>query len=238
MRAYPRGRGGTSEHSMTSSVPAGLSPRTRGNRRAARKSSGIRGPIPADAGEPPSSRQPARRSRAYPRGRGGTEAADFVAGDLQGLSPRTRGNRQTQAHKDSYFGPIPADAGEPTRPRVISIERRAYPRGRGGTPSNPQQHVDTPGLSPRTRGNQTSPVLHGLFVGPIPADAGEPFRRQRRLLVVRAYPRGRGGTGTKKKNESKCKGLSPRTRGNRNIPQYGDYTGGPIPADAGEPLCS
>ena len=97
MRAYPRGRGGTSEHSMTSSVPAGLSPRTRGNRHRHVSQRVGRGPIPADAGEPRRRTSWRATFRAYPRGRGGTDKRKPIKIATLGLSPRTRGNQHDRA---------------------------------------------------------------------------------------------------------------------------------------------
>ena len=71
-RAYPRGRGGTDDQEVRTKLTAGLSPRTRGNRHLLVGADVIDGPIPADAGEPASRNCFAARTRAYPRGRGGT----------------------------------------------------------------------------------------------------------------------------------------------------------------------
>ena len=111
--AYPRGRGGTWLILVRLFVRAGLSPRTRGNRRTRLPRRSPAGPIPADAGEPPPSGGRCTRRRAYPRGRGGTVLGVASVGLCWGLSPRTRGNPSADAPIALSTGPIPADAGEP-----------------------------------------------------------------------------------------------------------------------------
>jgi len=49
-----------------------------------------------------------------------------------GLSPRTRGSLDGARAAAAAYGPIPADAGEPTTNVSPERSRRAYPRGRGG----------------------------------------------------------------------------------------------------------
>ena len=55
---------------------------------------------------------------------------------------------------DSMRGPIPAGAGEPLPLYPGPIERRAYPRGCGGTQPQEWQGCNLWGLSPRVRGNR------------------------------------------------------------------------------------
>ena len=114
MGAYPRGCGGTISTRSSFFRPRGLSPRMRGNPRLhpSRESPG--GPIPADAGEPSHSPSTAETNRAYPRGCGGTPSTYWRRASAMGLSPRMRGNRDTEYWVRGGYGPIPADAGEPT----------------------------------------------------------------------------------------------------------------------------
>jgi len=58
--AYPRSRGGTFSSVMEYSRLGGLSPLARGNRLHRASLSGVRGPIPARAGEPPAPRSALR----------------------------------------------------------------------------------------------------------------------------------------------------------------------------------
>ena len=174
----------------------GLSPRTRGNLGPGEHPALFMGPIPADAGEPPDSICVKDGSGAYPRGRGGTGHGRVGRLPGRGLSPRTRGNLVVHVVICRVCGPIPADAGEPTARTFINALPRAYPRGRGGTRYKHSHCIFPLGLSPRTRGNLVRHVNGGTAVGPIPADAGEPQCLTRCPDAGRAYPRGRGGTGT------------------------------------------
>ena len=69
---YPRPRGGTSRSSAAARGQRGLSPPTRGNRRANGIPRRVRGSIPAHAGEPDTAAGRSPESRVYPRPRGGT----------------------------------------------------------------------------------------------------------------------------------------------------------------------
>ena len=193
------------------------------------------GPIPADAGQPPSSRRWRAPSRAYPRGRGATVEPSSLYSNVQGLSPRTRGNHLAVEALDRLEGPIPADAGQPARPQGRRHEIGAYPRGRGATGSHRAMPRASPGLSPRTRGNHRWPPSRSSQTGPIPADAGQPIPARAIRWPSRAYPRGRGATGLKMDERDIARGLSPRTRGNLLSAHFQYGADGPIPADAGQP---
>ena len=198
---------------------------------------GPQGPIPADAGEPTIPDATPLEVRAYPRGRGGTFPPAASISAAMGLSPRTRGNRRLPACARRRPGPIPADAGEPTRAAAGPRKPRAYPRGRGGTCLPRGRTAHRRGLSPRTRGNLDQRAGFFSMCGPIPADAGEPGNWLSSLFVLTAYPRGRGGTGGAGHGGVSGGGLSPRTRGNLTGPTNSAISRGPIPADAGEPAC-
>ena len=90
--AYPRGRGGAEFLPLPVLPLQGLSPRTRGSLVSQSDEDVLRGPIPADAGEPKMEVFPADAIRAYPRGRGGAIGAKGGEQLVQGLSPRTRGS--------------------------------------------------------------------------------------------------------------------------------------------------
>ena len=72
---YPRLRGGTHHSSGYPSAAQGLSPLARGNPPQPVKREPLTGSIPACAGEPYSRPMDSRRSRVYPRLRGGTCSA-------------------------------------------------------------------------------------------------------------------------------------------------------------------
>ena len=90
--AYPRECGGTWMPPISMRRSSGLSPRMRGNRVSFVSIFGPSGPIPANAGEPIFPPQPRESSGAYPRECGGTLIALRGILDLEGLSPRLRGN--------------------------------------------------------------------------------------------------------------------------------------------------
>ena len=161
-RAYPRGRGGAGEGGRGARRKKGLSPRTRGSRGRGDPLRAARGPIPADAGEPMPWPIGRPWTRAYPRGRGGAclNAASKSAAD--GLSPRTRGSRSASVSCTRSTGPIPADAGEPSRPARRRCRSRAYPRGRGGALAQSGKDIWVEGLSPRTRGSPGRSLLNSL----------------------------------------------------------------------------
>ena len=192
----------------------GLSPRTRGNRRAADQAADRRGSIPANAGEPWPRPRCCRPARVYPRERGGTIAERMRGAAFEGLSPRTRGNRVRLNRSTSPPGSIPANAGEPCLRGCATCRSRVYPRERGGTTGSPTRFVQITGLSPRTRGNPRRRSNAICVPWSIPANAGEPRSRCARGRWPGVYPRERGGTLTPVMVVAPLYGLSPRTRGN------------------------
>ena len=105
---------------------------------------------------------------------GGTIGGPAVRSDVEGLSPRGRGNLVEPGHCKLNGGPIPARAGEPSNPAVECLMSRAYPRVGGGTASAEGGQIAELGLSPRGRGNRTGNLPADDAQGPIPAWAGEP----------------------------------------------------------------
>ena len=110
---YPRARGGTRHQASDEMVKAGLSPRSRGNRSIRLILRSYSGTIPALAGEPCVSRGLSGNLRDYPRARGGTSAICTRHRLIEGLSPRSRGNRIDALRDGKRSGTIPALAGEP-----------------------------------------------------------------------------------------------------------------------------
>ena len=241
-------------------LPAcGLSPRVRGNRPGRGHVVVPDRSIPACAGEP------TRRSRTripktvYPRVCGGT-AESVGAGVIDGgLSPRVRGNHQVAGGVKRNERSIPACAGEPASNGQAKSAPTVYPRVCGGTYQAYQEFAHFRGLSPRVRGNRARQGRHSHFSRSIPACAGEPGTRKRRLEIAGVYPRvcggtqagpelGRnwagtgpvyprvcGGTIIRERAMQGVSGLSPRVRGNP-FPDGGiDGGGRSIPACAGEP---
>ena len=137
-RVYPRACGGTRPELLNAELlRSGLSPRMRGNPGRRDECQVRPGSIPAHAGEPTY----AQGRRAIEHGsipaHAGEPATrpDLLPGDVEGLSPRMRGNRED-----------PAGCGR--------RNRRVYPRACGGTVSgSASRAIQAGGLSPRMRGN-------------------------------------------------------------------------------------
>ena len=217
-RAYPRAGGGTLFTLGIMRSCRGLSPRRRGNRLHTGMNSAREGPIPAQAGEPVE-RTPGNPSvRAYPRAGGGTMMASASRQDVQGLSPRRRGNLSDATSVDQVQGPIPAQAGEPGLRRSTRPRGGAYPRAGGGTVQVSWRMVTLWGLSPRRRGNHPGAFVGDRSQGPIPAQAGEPLAHGPTGIGFRAYPRAGGGTLLRALAYRLGEGLSPRRRGNPLVP--------------------
>ena len=235
---YPRECGGTFLMSPRALRNCGLSPRVRGNHgRRGRRGPG-EGSIPASAGEPSRRRTWWRGTRVYPRECGGTVTTLDSSCSRPGLSPRVRGNRRRVRGGVGEEGSIPASAGEPRPQGPRPGVRWVYPRECGGTPPLASVDASTTGLSPRVRGNRGGERRDQVFVGSIPASAGEPLEAQGRRRQDRVYPRECGGTNCVRTYSTPRQGLSPRVRGNRRrrfLRRNGERS---IPASAGEPVPS
>ena len=85
------------------------------------------------------------------------------------------------------------------------------------------------------RGNRRRWRAKGRMARSIPAYAGEPNGPDLSGMVGRVYPRVCGGTAPTIFEQERQKGLSPRMRGNLCQDTGPGFTGGSIPAYAGEP---
>ena len=151
---YPRVCGGTEPGLQVLAQCLGLSPRVRGNPYRDGVSVAIRGSIPACAGEPdPAAGGLGQAMPVYPRVCGGTPYEVTEVDQVDGLSPRVRGNPKREAAQAPALGSIPACAGEPMPHCQKRRRGMVYPRVCGGTyvllPRGPCRR----GLSPRVRGN-------------------------------------------------------------------------------------
>src|SRR5690606_8002042 len=75
----------------------------------------------------------------------------------------------------------------------------------------------------------------GVWLGSIPARAGQPSRQTATAERARVYPRSRGATMNWWNLRAASGGLSPLARGNLWNPQYTGLNPGSIPARAGQP---
>ena len=193
------------------------------------------GSIPAHAGEPSFTSSCMGASGVYPRPRGGTVSDSPLLRQIRGLSPPTRGNRETSRGWRRRRRSIPAHAGEPCKQKMIPPPTGVYPRPRGGTPASAISRLTPRGLSPPTRGNPFQRLFGADSVGSIPAHAGEPPQLSRRERRPAVYPRPRGGTALLRAHPAVADGLSPPTRGNRHRGVGVVKWQRSIPAHAGEP---
>ena len=113
-RVYPRVGGGALFVTLESGTERGLSPRGRGSPRRHVHGRGLRGSIPAWAGEPTRRAGTWTASRVYPRVGGGAVHTRASPCPRRGLSPRGRGSRLVVADHSRGRRSIPAWAGEPT----------------------------------------------------------------------------------------------------------------------------
>ena len=233
--AHPRGRGGACLRHLPGEVGAGASPRARGSPRHARWDREDARRIPAGAGEPRARLLRNRWMEAHPRGRGGAVHSLGSLRCRRGASPRARGSRRVPAVWACRHGRIPAGAGEPSGCRLISPQRAAHPRGRGGAVEDGSRSGHAAGASPRARGSQHLADVRGGLVRRIPAGAGEPRANPRSPRRRRAHPRGRGGAAESSATPAGRHGASPRARGSHLVARSDPLRRGRIPAGAGEP---
>ncbi len=134
-----------------------------------------------------------------------------------------------------FLGSIPACAGEPRHWLARSVTATVYPRVCGGTRPDPAPLPCPTGLSPRVRGNLWTAARRCRGTRSIPACAGEPKNRRRRVAADGVYPRVCGGTHQLVQHLVQRNGLSPRVRGNPRRERLLIPRRGSIPACAGEP---
>ena len=173
--------------------------------------------------------------KVYPRVCGGTDGPALVRQSASGLSPRVRGNRQSQRRRNSRRRSIPACAGEPKRGSPGRCAAGVYPRVCGGTSHSRSSILSRKGLSPRVRGNRRSYPVSVALHRSIPACAGEPSVYHPSRVRPAVYPRVCGGTTHRLQARVMRQGLSPRVRGNLSVCDDGRPAGRSIPACAGEP---
>ena len=194
-----------------------------------------RGSIPAWAGKPRGRSGSRPRGRVYPRVGGETGPLFERATWIAGLSPRGRGNHSPIDIGNQDSGSIPAWAGKPVSPSRKLRNHAVYPRVGGETRAIRALISDSPGLSPRGRGNQVQLRHLPSLAGSIPAWAGKPGSSPARWREKKVYPRVGGETSGMVAPTSRPKGLSPRGRGNRAQRRLRDPLRRSIPAWAGKP---
>ena len=169
--------GGTTKQVLYQVGRHGLSPRGRGNPSSSPRRSASQRSIPAWAGEPQNKFFTKSGGTVYPRVGGGTRHRLLAGQQVNGLSPRGRGNHKTSSLPSRAARSIPAWAGEPVIVSSPVSKSTVYPRVGGGTLRYPILDKLALGLSPRGRGNRALCVAPGGPQGSIPAWAGEPLNR-------------------------------------------------------------
>ncbi len=137
---YPRSRG---EHSCVRVAfrrSNGLSPLTRGTRRAAHNQLRLRRFIPAHAGNTKVSLSGNHQISVYPRSRGEHKVTHRYRRRYGGLSPFTRGTHHLPLLFRSYMRFIPAHAGNTVNDPDKPSSRPVYPRSRGEHAPGMSQH--------------------------------------------------------------------------------------------------
>ena len=152
LRVYPRPCGGNVVPRQLVAEHCGLSPPVRGKHRGQQRRRGVRGSIPARAGETCYGLGAGRFEMVYPRPCGGNLGvlADRVYS--RGLSPPVRGKLVTAWVRVVLRWSIPARAGETFRRRDCPLKKRVYPRPCGGNYASGVWFVLAMGLSPPVRG--------------------------------------------------------------------------------------
>ena len=152
-RVHPRMCGGNHSKRASHQGREGTSPHVRGKPRGSDEPRGLRGHIPACAGE--------------------TQAQQRVFDRFRGTSPRVRGKHSHPHPPTRRIGHIPACAGETGSTMRPNGSVAAHPRVCGGNSRRRQHDNPVKGTSPRVRGKRRP---SGPFIGRlrhIPACAGE-----------------------------------------------------------------
>ena len=144
---------------------------------------GLRGIIPACAGNRAPLSRAALRCRDHPRVRGEQWHPVCFCEVDEGSSPRARGTEGGVGYTASVNGIIPACAGNRSRGDRMPCCIGDHPRVRGEQSEASQQASNRQGSSPRARGTGTRPHRRPIRCGIIPACAGNRLNNQRRLLT-------------------------------------------------------
>ena len=218
-------------------MPFGSDPyfRVRGSPGGAGASSGVRGSIPACAGEPRGRGTDTGRAGVDPRVCGGAPDAGGGAAENPGRSPRVRGSPERGGGCVPGVGSIPACAGEPSTAAKCRPHTQVDPRVCGGASIWGQLTRPHWGRSPRVRGSHHRCRCRAPPSGSIPACAGEPKKVTQKPLIFQVDPRVCGGADRYKMNPACEPGRSPRVRGSPHARTRRLIPGGSIPACAGEP---
>ena len=191
----PRVCGGAFLGRLWNSIHSGRSPRVRGSRGYDGDEKAWCRSIPACAGEPPRSSNPAVYPEVDPRVCGGAGEKMGITLVSEGRSPRVRGSHGVRGGRAEHDRSIPACAGEPRCNCATASGCRVDPRVCGGAPGKGGRYAVRLGRSPRVRGSRARTSAMDALVGSIPACAGEPWCPRRPCRTRQVDPRVCGGAG-------------------------------------------
>ncbi len=146
---------------MSKSTAKGLSPYTRGNHLHGIARLFAERSIPVHTGKPIENSRHPQHQWVYPRTHGETAPPLSHLTLEEGLSPYTRGNRESYGDQCLTQGSIPVHTGKPVIAAEAANPARVYPRTHGETFHHFHPHRPLHGLSPYTRGNH--PHRQGRF---------------------------------------------------------------------------
>jgi len=192
------------------------------------------GLIPACAGQTEGVKAAGAAAGAHPRVCGADEDDNVGVVNSIGSSPRVRGRLMGSIGFPSWWGLIPACAGQTRTWWRCQPLRRAHPRvcgaDKGGT-----CHVERPGgSSPRVRGRLSPASISCPVSGLIPACAGQTRLPRTSGAAPGAHPRVCGADLTDGGTANTLEGSSPRVRGRRDHAFQRNQQAGLIPACAGQ----
>ena len=175
------------------------------------------------------------RGWVHPRVRGVSDDGSPLHCGKRGSSPRPRGLPEPLSQDEGRYRFIPASAGSPWFPSMVSHRNWVHPRVRGVSQQQPRKQRRHGGSSPRPRGLLAGERRLYHPGGFIPASAGSPMLVMGPRVPSPVHPRVRGVSDVEKGGDGRSIGSSPRPRG---LPAAGHGRMGGlrfIPASAGSP---
>ena len=186
MAVHPRVCGELSRSDLSSSRPAGSSPRVRGTRSSGHWPSGARRFIPACAGNSPRLHRSSARRTVHPRVCGELECERVLASDSLGSSPRVRGTHPVARRRRPGVRFIPACAGNSYPSGASLATMSVHPRVCGELGDVDRLQAPVLRFIPACAGNSGSALratarcpVHPRVCGELRGAAGAGFRRRR-----------------------------------------------------------
>ena len=182
-RDHPRVCGEHFVHAVVEFLGAGSSPRMRGTLVLLSAAGELDGIIPAYAGNTHLAGLLVWCGGDHPRVCGEHILGDSNADIHKGSSPRMRGTRSVRRADGGDLGIIPAYAGNTTGGDTDSLKIRDHPRVCGEHRCGGCHMGGRRGSSPRMRGTLIERVPSVLYIGIIPAYAGNTLRDYSNFVV-------------------------------------------------------